>query len=60
MNKKIDKEKDNLFYYFLLHLIPSITTLFLLILFYLFYNNFNELIIYGFRFILDRLKNLTK
>lgn len=60
MDKKIDKEKVNLVYYFLLHLIPSIITLFLLILFYLFYNNFNELVIYGFRFILDWLKNLTK
>ncbi len=60
MVKKLEKEKINLFYYFLLHLIPPIVTLFLLILFYLFYNNFDDLVNYCFRFILDWIKNLNK
>ena len=35
-------------------------TLFLLILFYLFYNNFDDLIIYCFRFIFEWIKSFTK
>lgn len=60
MDKKIKKEKINLFYYFFFHLIPQIVTLFLLILFYLFYNNFDDLIIYCFRFIFEWIKSFTK
>nr|DAW81027.1 MAG TPA: hypothetical protein [Caudoviricetes sp.] len=60
MDNKIKKEKINLFYYFFFHLIPQIVTLFLLILFYLFYNNFDDLIIYCFRFIFEWIKSFTK
>lgn len=58
MDNKLEKEKVNLFYYFLLHLIPPIVTLFLLVLFYLFYNNFDDIVIYCFKSILDWSKSL--